>query len=95
MTRHHPYEDPDVRPRKFEDKGWTEDFFRNHPFLENVSAPARDFLKQMLTYKDFDRPTADQAYGHEWLKIVDKVGNNERKEALSDSLVGIIDCDLE
>ena len=87
LTRHHPYEDPEVRPRKFAEKPWREEFFRNHPFLDNVSAPGREFVKHLLTFRDYERPTADQALQHEWIKRGDEVGNRERKDALLDSLV--------
>lgn len=95
LTRHHPYEDPGVRPQKFQDPDWVKDHFDHHPFLGQASQFARDFLKQMLTYKDLDRPTAEQALNHLWLKQVDRVNSRKKKEALLDSLDNLTSFDAQ
>ncbi|CAB9518063.1 Calcium-dependent protein kinase [Seminavis robusta] len=95
LTRHHPFEDPHVRPRKFRDLEWVDNFFATHPYLERVSPSARDFVKQLMTYKDTDRITATQALEHEWLREVDQVKGTERKEALQDCLSNLQNFDAK
>jgi len=40
-----------------------------------------------MTYKHVDRPTASQAFEHEWLRVADDVGRIAHKEVIVDSLV--------